>query len=261
MKLPKKGPPHTNMRFISALRVCILRTENSKFPSARRERKPPGRVPGVGGPGAAPHLRGPRVRPARRPTAPFRGRGPELRLRRGEAAPPDPSNPSTGPRPAAGPAPHPAERGAAPGNSPPGAAAGGGRAAPSPRGFGLSAQEPQAPPPPGWSPSDEEHRRPQAQSSSAAGPLEPRAPPSVNAAGRRVRAEAGSAQTRARALGGGAGGGGGGSPSGPRRRRPPPSSCGRCCFLSLHSARKTQGARCGLTSELSTNLPVYFVSL
>ena len=49
-----------------------------------------------------------------------------------------------------------------------------------------SAQGPQSPPPPGWSPSEEEHSRPQAQSSSAAGPLEPRAPSSVTVARRRV---------------------------------------------------------------------------
>lgn len=257
MKLPKKGPPHTNMRFISALRVCILRTENSKFPSARRERKPPGRVPGVGGPGAAPHLRGPRVRPARRPTAPFRGRGPELRLRRGKAAPPDPSNPSTGPRPAAGPSPHPAElrethlparplEGAAPRR----------RLAASVcllRGRRRRRRRAGAP---------------QMRSTAAPRPSRARRPGRWNRA-RLPRSTPPGAEYAPRlalrrperARGGGAGGGGGGSPSGPRRWRPPPSSCGRCCFLSLHSARKTQGARCGLISELSTNLPVYFVSL
>lgn len=266
MKLPKKGPPHTNMLFISALRVCILRTENSKFPSARRARKPPGRVPGIGGPGAAPHLRGPRVRPARRPTASFRGRGPDLRHRDKDLErrlrqthpthPPGPARrparPLTQPsaarlrethlpvRPLEGAAPR--RRLAASVSVRSGAAVaaaagleplrGGAQPPPGPTELGGRAA--------GTARASLGHRRP--APSTRRGWL--CADPSARARGR-----------------------------GWRRRRslrlaqwPAPMAAASfllrtLSFLSLHSARKTQGARCGLTSELSTNLPVYFVSL
>lgn len=232
MKLPKKGPPHTNMLFISALRVCILRTENSKFPSARRARKPPGRVPGIGGPGARLTCAGPESAPPAAPLRPFgvadRISDTETKTWRGGSARPIQPIHRAPPGGRPGPSPSRARRGSGKLTSRCGRWRGPRRAVAS-RPRSQSAQGPQSPPPPGWSPSEEEHSRPQAQPSSAAGPLEPRAPPSVTVARRRVRAEAGSAQTRARALGGGAGGGGGrfGSPSGPRRWRPPPSSCGR----------------------------------
>lgn len=45
MELPKKAPSHTNMLRISALRVCILRTENSKFPSAAEQENHRGACP------------------------------------------------------------------------------------------------------------------------------------------------------------------------------------------------------------------------
>lgn len=258
MKLPKKCPPQTDMLWISVLHFCILRLENSKFPSARRERKPPWRFPGVRRSGK------PRLtcadqesRPGRRATVPFRGHRREHRNRDKDRVrqlgptqrPPPPRPGNARPPPAAGPG---ARRGPRKLTSGRGRWRGPRRAVAS-RPRPQFAQGPRAPPPPPRRrPSHWEHYCPQTLSSSAAAPLRPCAPPSVTAARRRGRAEAGSAQTRERARGrggragargGGAGGAGRFGPQRyPREWRPPLSSRGRCCSLPLHPTREMQRA-------------------
>lgn len=166
MKLPKKRPPNTDKPRISVLCFCSDglwkpgRFDNTELDvSERLPNKQTNRYaftefafgkPAVSRPRSA-HLGWAGVSPRRLPTAPFPGRrhgsktlrnpgSPRQRpARRGTVRANDSHRPAgETPAQARRRADRPAERGAALGNSPPGVAAGGGRAALSPRGLVLN---------------------------------------------------------------------------------------------------------------------------